>query len=116
MSCLSLECNQLKIIILLIMPFFLLLTACSSENALTKEEMLIQSNSDSAVSEILFDAGLDSQASYNVRKSGHVEIEFTKDVSMIDYTLVVEKLRAHPGIKSVYAVQTGSEVCPLTGK
>ena len=106
----------MKKLLILILPIMLTLTGCGSENALTKEEMLIQSNSDSAVSEILFDAGLDSQASYNVRKSGHVEIEFTKDVSMIDYTLVVEKLRAHPGIKSVYAVQTGSEVCPLTGK
>jgi len=103
----------MKTFIFIILPVFLLLAGCGSENALTKEDMLIQSSSDSAVSEILFNSGLDSQASYNVRKSGHVEIEFTKEVSMIDYTMVVEKLRNHSGIKSVYAVQSGSEVCPL---
>jgi len=75
--------------------------------------MLVQATADIAVSEILFDSGLDSQASYNVRKSGHVEIEFTKEVSFFDYALVVEKLRSHSGITSVYAVQSGSEVCPL---
>ena len=97
----------------LLLPFTVVLTGCGSENALTKEEMLVQSSSDSAVSEILFDLGLDAKASYNVRKNGHVEIEFTKDVPMFDYTLVVEKLRQHPDIKSVYAVQSGSEVCPF---
>jgi len=100
-------------LLLMVLPIFLLISSCGSDNALTKEEMQVQSNADIAVSELLFDAGLDNQASYNVRKNGHVDIEFTKGVSMIDYTLVLEKLRKHPGIASVYAVQTGSEVCPL---
>lgn len=91
----------------------LLLSACSSDNVLTQQEMQIQSTADVAVSEILFDSGLDTQASYNTHKNGHVEIEFTKEVSLFDYTRVVEKLRQNPNIKSVYAVQTGSEVCPL---
>lgn len=91
----------------------LLLSACSSENVLTQQEMHTQSTADIAVSEILFDSGLDTQASYNTRKNGHVEIEFTKEVSLLDYTRVVEKLRQNPNIKSVYAVQSGSEVCPL---
>ncbi|MEA3404436.1 MAG: hypothetical protein U9R28_01715 [Pseudomonadota bacterium] len=103
----------MKIVALWIVPFLLLVSGCGSDNTLTKQEMQIQSNADIAVSELLFDAGLDNQASYNVRKNGHVEIEFTKGVSMIDYTLIVEKLRKHPGIASVYAVQSGSEVCPL---
>lgn len=103
----------MKKIIFLVIPFLFLLTACTPENTLTKEEMQIQSAADIAVSEILFGLELDTQASYNVRKNGHVEIEFTKDVSMFDYTLVVEKLRSHDDITSIYAVQSGSEVCPL---
>lgn len=90
-----------------------LMSACGTDNVLTKEEMIIQANADSAVSEILFESGLDSKASYNVRKDGSVKIEFAKSVSMIDYTLVVEQLRAHQAIKSVAAEQSGSAVCIL---
>lgn len=90
-----------------------LITGCGSDNALTQQEIEIQSRADIAVSNILFDAGMDNQASYHVRKNGHVEIEFVKTVPMFDYTMVVEKMRAHPDIKSVTAVQTGQEVCPM---
>lgn len=93
--------------------FFITLVGCGADNALTKEQLEIQSKADSAVAEILFDSGLDTKASYNVRKDGHVEIDFIKSVSLIDYTLAVEKMRSHKHIPSVYAEQAGSEVCPL---
>ena len=87
--------------ILIVLVSLFLLTACNSQHALTKEEIAVQSQADIAVSNILFDAGMDTKASYNVRKSGHVEIEFVKGISMIDYTLVVEKLREHNGIATL---------------
>ena len=90
-----------------------LMSGCGADNALTKQEKEIQSKADIAVSEILFDYELDQQASYHTRRSGHVEIEFTQSVKPITYTLAVEKMRNHPDIKSVYAVQSGSEVCVL---
>jgi len=90
---------------------FTLITGCGSDNVLTKEEIATQSKADTAVSELLFESGLDTQASYNVHKDGSVKIEFVKSVSMIDYTLIVEKLRAHKHIKSVDAEQAGSAVC-----
>lgn len=100
-----------KIIAVLIAS--ILLTACITDNVLTTKEMEIQSKADVAVSEILFNSGLDTRASYHVRKDGHVEIKFVPSVSMIDYTLVVEKLRSNQSIRSVHASQSGSEVCPL---
>jgi len=103
--------NTLKFIVFSMA--FTLLTACSVDITLTKEEKQIQSVADSAVAEILFDSGLDSLASYSVRKDGDVKIEFSEAVSMIDYTLVVEQLRAHKAIQKVYAEQSGSSVCPL---
>lgn len=90
-----------------------LIAGCGADNALTQQEKEVQSRADIAVSGILFDAQLDDTASYNVRKDGHVEIEFAKSVSLIDYTLVVEKLRANRDIKHVSAIQSGTEVCPL---
>jgi len=99
--------------LLIMLTALTFLSACNSQHTLTKQEMAVQSQADVAVAEILFDSGLDTKASYNVHKDGHVEIEFVKSVSMIDYTLAVEKMRKHDSIKSVYAVQSGSEVCPL---
>lgn len=91
----------------------LLLMGCGADNALTKAEKDLQENTQTAVAEILFDSELDTKASYNVRKDGHVHIEFTPDVSMIQYTRVVEKMRSHPNIKSVYAEQSGGQVCGI---
>lgn len=90
-----------------------LLTACNTQHALTKEEMTVQNQADIAISNILFDAGMDTQASYNVRKSGHVEIEFVKTVSLFEYTKVVKEMRKNKAIKSVYAIQSGQELCTL---
>lgn len=105
--------KSLFTVLLITLSSVFLLSACGSEKVLTKQEMKIQSDADMAVSEILFDSGLDTEASYNIRKNGHVEIEFTQTVSLLDYTKVIEKLRQDANIKSVYAVQSGSEVCPL---
>lgn len=96
-------------IFLCLIPF--LLTACGADNALTKQEMVVQHKADSAVAGILFDSGLDDVASYNVHIDGHVEIEFAKSVSMVNYTIAVEKMRKHPDIKSVSAEQSGAAVC-----
>lgn len=93
--------------------FALILSGCGADNVLTKQQRDIQEKADIAVAEILFDRELDQQASYNIHKDGHVEIEFTKNVKPNIYTLAVERMRQHPNIKSVYAVQSGSEVCIL---
>lgn len=90
-----------------------LLTGCASDNVLTQQEIKLQSQADIAISEILFNQGLDTKASYKVQKDGHVDIEFIASVSMFDYTQVVEKIRTHKDVTSVTAVQAGNEVCPL---
>lgn len=88
-------------------------TACNSQHSLSKAEVAVQTQADIAVSNILFDAGMDTQASYNVRKNGHVEIEFAKSVPLFDYSNVVNKMRKHSDITSVHAIQSGQVLCPL---
>lgn len=102
-----------KVIFVVLMGSMLLMTGCNSQQVLTEQEKRIQAQAESAVAEMLFEANMDTQASYNVRKNGHVEIKFTPQVSLLDYTLMVKKLRQDSRITSVYATQSGSEVCPL---
>jgi len=89
------------------------LVGCGSDNMLTKQELETQSQADASVAEVLFDAEMDNKASYNVSKGGEVTIEFVPSVTMLEYTRVVEKLRASTDIKSVHAEQSGSTVCIL---
>ena len=89
------------------------LVGCGSDNILTKQELETQSRADASVAEVLFDAEMDNKASYNVSKDGEVTIEFVPSVTMLEYTRVVDKLRASPDIKSVHAEQSGSAVCIL---
>lgn len=88
-----------------------LLVGCVSNNVVTKEEVATQNRVDTAVSGILFDNDLDKEASYNIRKSGHVVIKFHESVSTKTYTRVVELMRNNKDIPSVYAEQGGVEVC-----
>jgi len=90
----------------------LLLTACQS-NALTAEEVATQNAADAEVAAILFEHELDNHASYNVHKDGSVVIKFDQSVQSKTYTSVVDNLRAIDKIKSVYAEQSGQQVCPL---
>ena len=86
---------------------------CSSPNILSEDERKTQDAASEAVSGLLFENELDTQASYNVRKSGLVVIKFHKGVKEDVYTNIVAKLRKTPGIRGVYAEQGGKEVCPL---
>lgn len=88
------------------------LTACQS-NELTEEEIVIQNAADSEVASLLFAKELDNHASYNIHKDGSVVIKFDRSVSSEKYTHVVDILRASDKIKSVYAEQSGHQVCPL---
>lgn len=90
-----------------------ILTACSSQNVLTEQEIKTQNEADSAVAELLFEKELDITASYNVRKSGFVVIRFDKSVSEKVYTEVVRTLRSNSRISGVRAEQEGVEVCSL---
>lgn len=89
----------------------LLLSACGGGNALTKKEMAIQTKADNTVSTILFDNDLSETASYNVKKDGSVVIKFAESVSSKNYTKVVDLLRSNKAVNSVYAEQSGAEVC-----
>lgn len=91
----------------------LALSACVSDNVLTREEIEIQSKSADMVSSVLFEYDLDSSASYNIRKDGFVVINFDQSVSEKKYTEVVNLLRESTSIKGVRAEQGGAEVCGL---
>jgi len=89
------------------------LTACSSQNVLTEQEIKTQNAADSVVAELLFEKELETTASYNVRKNGFVVIRFDKSVPNKTYTDVVSTLRGNDKISGVLAEQEGVEVCPL---
>mgnify|MGYP001824236187 CR=1 FL=1 len=89
----------------------LVLSGCVANGVVTKEEMATQNRVDAAVSGTLFENDMDQEASYNIRKSGHVVIKFDESVSSHTYTRIVELLRKHEDIPSVYAEQGGVEVC-----
>jgi len=93
--------------------FVMSLYACAENTDITKEEMKVQSKSDAIVAGVLFENDLAEKASYHIRKSGSVAIQFSEDVSNKDYTKVVNKLRAIPSITGVYAEQGGQEVCGI---
>jgi len=103
----------MKTLISVFLVSLILLTGCSSNNFITEQQVETQSRADIAVASILFDTEMSTHASYNVRKNGHVEIEFAKSVKLFNYTMVVEKLRNHRDIKSVFAIQSGQVVCPM---
>lgn len=96
----------------IILYILITLTACQS-NELTPEEIAIQNAADAEVAAVLFDYELDNHASYNIHKDGSVVIKFDHSVKSQIYTSVVDNLRAIPEIKSVYAEQSGQQVCPL---
>ncbi|MBO1925949.1 hypothetical protein J3998_00035 [Thiomicrorhabdus sp. 6S2-11] len=83
-------------------------------DSLTEKEVAIQHAADAATASILFANEMDNQASYIVDGSGHVHIKFVGEVRFSDYNRVVEQLRADSQIRSVFAEQSGSEVCPLS--
>ena len=83
-------------------------------DSLTEKEVAIQHAADTATASILFANEMDNQASYIVDGSGHVHIKFVGEVRFSDYNRVVEQLRADAQIRSVFAEQFGSEVCPLS--
>ncbi len=91
----------------------LLVTGCASTEVLTAEERLKQDQVDSFVASALFEADLDTEASYNIRKDGVVMISFAESAKFEEYNSVVEKLRANPAVSGVYAEQSGAEVCPF---
>lgn len=87
------------------------LCGCASEQVLTQEEMRIQDAADTVVASVLFEKGMDSVASYNVRRDGYVVIKFDKSVSFEKYNDVVRTLRVSKAISGVYAEQGGVQVC-----
>ena len=100
-----------KHLTLLTLLSLMVLYGCTPANVLTEEERKTQNVATEAVATLLFDNELDELASYNVRKDGHVIIKFHQSVPEPTYTAIVDKLRATPGIPSVYAEQGGKEVC-----
>lgn len=91
----------------------LLITGCASTEVLTEEERAKQDQVDSLVASALFEADLDTEASYNIRKDGVVMISFAESAKFEEYNNVVESLRANPAIGGIYAEQSGAEVCPF---
>jgi YbbR domain-containing protein len=93
----------------------LLLANCSTNsNEVTQEEILIQEKATNALTEILFDHGLDEKSSFEVKKDGFVNLRIQGLVALKTYTKAIKALRAHKDIKGVHAKKGGVEVCPLT--
>ncbi len=88
-----------------------LLCGCASEHVLTQQEMRIQDAATTAVTHVLFEKGMDSVASYNVRRDGYVVIKFDQSVPFEKYNDVVHTLRGSRVISGVYAEQGGVQVC-----
>jgi len=101
----------MKLLHILFIASFSLLTACAETDVLTKKEMAVQSKADAYVSNVLFDHDMSETASYKVKKDGSVVIKFTESVSQKKYTKIVDLLRSNKAVDSVYAEQSGNEVC-----
>ena len=92
-----------------------LLANCSTGgNEVSKEEMLLQEKATNALTEILFDHGLDEKSSFEVKKDGFVNLRIQGLVAIKTYTKAIKALREHKDIKGVHAKKGGVEVCPLT--
>jgi outer membrane murein-binding lipoprotein Lpp len=87
------------------------LTGCASDQVISQEEMRVQDAAATEVANVLFDAKMDSLASYNVRRDGYVVIKFDQSVTFADYNNVVQILRDKKAINGVYAEQGGKQVC-----
>ncbi len=101
--------KRLSIVLLLIS-----LTSCAGKNELTPEEIIIQQNATNALTDILFEYELDENASFEVEKSGYVQLRIEGLVSVKTYTQAIDAMRAHKDINGVNAKQGGKEICPLT--
>lgn len=103
-----------KIVFSIILSFSsLFISACSSENMLTKEELQIQLKAENAVSKMVFDSSFSNKVSYKVNKDGSVLINFAPEIELFDFAYLIQQLRSHRDIKSVIASQAGTEVCQL---
>jgi len=92
----------------------LVLSNCSGKNELTPEEIVIQQKATNALTDILFEYELDEYASYEVEKSGYVQLRIEGLVSINTYTKAITAMREHKDIDGVNAKQGGKEICPLT--
>lgn len=88
-----------------------LLAGCASDQVISQEEMRVQDAAATEVTNVLFEKGMDSLASYNVRRDGYVVIKFDQSVSFAQYNDVVDTLRSNKAISGVYAEQGGKQVC-----
>ena len=91
----------------------LYLSGCVSDQIISQEEMRVQDASAAEVAGVLFDQGMDTLASYNVRRDGYVVIKFDPSVSFDKYNDTVQILRSKKTISGVYAEQGGKQVCRL---
>lgn len=87
------------------------LTGCASDQVISQEEMRTQDAAVTEVANLLFEKGMDTLASYNVRRDGYVVIKFDESVSFAQYNDVVAMLRSKKAISGVYAEQGGKQVC-----
>jgi len=71
-----------------------------------------QSESEDAVTGILFDEGMENVA-YSLRGDGFVDIVFGIAVADKDYIRIVERLRKHPDIPGVLAGRGSKNYCAV---
>ena len=93
---------------------FTSLIACSSQNELSPEEILIQKKATDALTEILFEHGLDENSSFKVEKTGHVNLRVEGLVSVDNYKNTISEIKNHEDITGLMAALGSKEICPLT--
>jgi hypothetical protein len=71
-----------------------------------------QSESEDAVTGILFEANMENVA-YSLRGNGFVDISFGIAVPEAEYIRIVERLRAHPDIPGVLAGRGSKNYCAI---
>ena len=103
--------QMLRLFTLTYLISLLFLTGCATDQVISQEEMRIQNAAANEVTNVLFEKDMDTLASYNVRRDGHVVIKFDQSVSFARYNDVVQTLRGKKAISGVYAEQGGNEVC-----
>ena len=67
--------------------------------------MVIQQKASNALTDILFEYDLDENASFEVEKSGYVNLRIEGLVSVDSYTNAITAMRHHKDIDGVYAKQ-----------
>ena len=85
--------------------FFIALTLFGSTLVFAEEDA--ESKASRAVTDIIFDNVAEEYISYRISSKGEVDLIFAGNTPDATYSLILNKMKQHPGIKSVLAGKGG---------